>query len=113
MIDFNENSTYSSEVTQKVGEFYRNRLSAYMKKELTSLVKCVNTYEYCILVQNFTLNLQKFIIENYQRVIPFIPKGDSWISKTYNDDLSFLENINETLDNIFIEFKGDKNNDTR
>lgn len=108
MIDFNENSAYSCEVTQKVGEFYRNRLSVYMKKELTSLVKCVNTYEYCILLQNLTLHIQKFIIENYQDVIPFIPEGDTWINKTYNDDINFLVKLNKILDDKIIKLKGDK-----
>lgn len=108
MIDFNKNSVYSSDVTQKVGEFYRNRLTSAMKKELEYLVKCVNTYEYCVLVQNFILHMTKFIIENYQAVIPFIPEGDSWINKTYTDDLNFLESLNKILDDKLIEFKGEK-----
>lgn len=108
MTDFNKNSVYSSDVTQKVGEFYRNRLTSVMKKDLEYLVKCVHTYELCVLTQNFTLNLQKFIIENYQRVIPFIPEGDSWIYKTYTDDVNFLESLNKILDDKLIEFKGEK-----
>lgn len=108
MTDFNKNSVYSSDVTQKVGEFYRNRLSACMKQVSVNLVTCVNTFEYCVLVQNFILHMTKFIIENYQAVIPFIPEGDSWIYKTYTHDINFLKSLIKILDDKLIEFKGEK-----
>lgn len=99
-------TNFSHDVPSNVGVFYRNRLTKSFKDSLSKLVYYISNKTLKIITVDYLEDIANFLTENYEKVTPFIPEGDRWIEKTYNDDLFFVNNLIDYLNTKLWGFYG-------